>query len=398
MATRSAGNPHGKREPAAWAFVLSVFVFSRGLFLLAGALAAAYLPGAEPAGNPLEPPGTLNYWAHWDGAWYAEISTDGYAARDPASTAFFPLYPLLVKVGAFLGGPALWGVAVSCAATLFALYFLYRIAEHLFDARVARASTLCFALFPTAFYMNAVYTEALFVALTTGAIWAAMVRRNLLLAGIFGAFATATRNVGVLILLPLLLEWFEHRREFGVRGLASLTLVPAGLVAYFAYLQARFGDALISARQQEEYWGRTVTDPATTMLNAFEAAGAGLPYLLDPARLLLDRAAGPSLTASNTLNLIFFGLFVLLVGVSLLHLPPGFSLYALVGTLLPVLTPSPNFPLMSMPRFLLAAFPIFIALGLLLSRNRVSLVLWLVFSTVFGLLLTAMFVTWRWVA
>jgi hypothetical protein len=53
---------------------------------------------------------------------------------------------------------------------------------------------------------------------------------------------------------------------------------------------------------------------------------------------------------------------------------------------------------MSMPRFLLAAFPIFVALGLLLSRSRTVLVVWLVFSTTFGILLTAMFVTWRWVA
>jgi hypothetical protein len=257
---------------------------------------------------------------------------------------------------------------------------------------------LCFALFPTAFYLNAVYTEALFVALTTGAVWAAMVRRDLLLAALFGALATATRNLGVLLLIPLLFEWFQHRREFGLGGLASLALVPAGLLAYAAYLWARFGDAFVFARQQEEYWGRTVTDPATTMWNAFEAAGAGLPYLLDPARLLIGGAAGPSLTASNTLNLVFFGLFLLLIGVGLVLLPPGLSLYALVGTLLPVLTPSPNFPLMSMPRFLLAAFPIFVVLGVLLSRGRTGLIVWLAFSAIFGLALTAMFTTWRWVA
>ncbi len=71
-------------KSGAWPFVLTVFAASRILFLAAGALAAAYLPQADPAGEPLEPPGFLGYWAHWDGAWYSEIATEGYGARAPA--------------------------------------------------------------------------------------------------------------------------------------------------------------------------------------------------------------------------------------------------------------------------------------------------------------------------
>ncbi|QIN77815.1 hypothetical protein GBA65_03990 [Rubrobacter marinus] len=43
------------------------------------------------------------------------------------------------------------------------------------------------AFFPTAFFFNALYTEALFLALSAGAVWAALVRRDLLLAGALGA-------------------------------------------------------------------------------------------------------------------------------------------------------------------------------------------------------------------
>src|SRR5215218_5988296 len=85
-----------------WVYVLAVLVSSRLLFMGAGALAAAYLPGADPAGDPLQPPGLLNYWANWDGAWFSEIATRGYGARAPESTAFFPLYPLLVEFGSSL--------------------------------------------------------------------------------------------------------------------------------------------------------------------------------------------------------------------------------------------------------------------------------------------------------
>jgi hypothetical protein len=389
--------PSSSRD--AWAFVLSAFSLSRLLFMGAGALAAAYLPQADPAGDPLEPPGFLSYWAHWDGAWYSQIATEGYGERAPASTAFFPLYPMLVRLGTAIGGgPALWGVLISLLSTLLALFFVYRIAERLYDVPAARAATLSLAFFPTAFFLNAVYTEALFLALTTGTLWAALVRRDLLLAGLLGSLAAATRNLGVLLLLPLFFEWLRHRREFGWRGLLELALVPAGLLGYAAFLWGRFGDPLVFAAQQSAYWGRELTSPVATAAGAWRAAGDGVGYLLDPGTLFLSTSAGPTLEASNVLNLAFLVLFLVLMGVGFALLPPGLSIFTFVIVMLPILTPSPSFPLMSLPRFLIGTFPIFLVLGYLLSRSRPALVIWLILSSGVGVALTALFTTWRWVA
>ncbi len=393
--------PGRRREPEAspWPFVLSVFVVSRVFFLGVGALAAEFLPWAEPAGDPLEPPGFLSYWAHWDGAWFAEIATQGYAERAPASTVFFPLYPMLVRLGTLLGGgPALWGVAISLAATLFALYFLYGISEKLHGTNAARAAVLTMAFFPTAFFMNAVYSEALFIALTTGCVWAAYVRRNLFLAGLLGALAAATRNLGVLLVVPLLWEWFRSRREFGGKEVGGVFLIPAGLLAYAIFLGGKFEEPLVFARQQQDYWARTLTSPLLTLQQAWDAAGEGARNLLDPRALLLGPSSIPALEASNTLSFAFLVLFVALMAVGLAVLPPGLSVYSLAVALLPMLAPSSSFPLMSLPRFMLAAFPVFLVLGYLLSRSRTALVLWLVLSIALGAALTAMFTTWRWVA
>ena len=395
----SGGSDKGASARSVWAFVLVVFFLSRLLFLGAGALAVLFLPQADPAGDPLGPGGFLGYWANWDGAWYAEVATGGYGERAPASTAFFPLYPLLVKLGTVVGsGPAFWGVLVSLASTLFALFFVYRVAEKLYDARAARAATLCLAFFPTAFFLNAVYTEALFLALTAGTLWAALVRRDFLLAGLLGALAAATRNLGVLLLVPLLFEWVRHRRELGLRGVLGMALVPAGLVAYAAYLWARFGDPLVFARQQGDYWNREISGPLATLGDAWTAAGIGVGYVLDPATLFLGTDATPALEASNVLNLVFLVFFLGVAFAGLFVLPPGLSVYAAALVLLPVLTPSPRFPLMSLPRFVLGAFPVFLVLGFLLSRSRWTLAAWLLFSGGLGVALTALFVTWRWVA
>ena len=363
----------------------------------AGALAASYLPGADPAGDPLQPPGLLSYWAHWDGAWYSEIATRGYEKHAPESTAFFPLYPMLVKLGSVLpGGPAVWGVLISLLCTVFALFFVYRVAENLYDVRDARAATLVLAFFPTAFFLNAVYTEALFLALTAGAVWAARVHRNLVLAGLLGALAAATRNLGVLLLIPLFFDWLRHRREFGARGLAGLAQVSAGLVAYAVFLRERFGDPLIFARQQSAYWERELTSPLTTMAKAWHTAGDGVRYVLDPSALFIGAPAGPSLEASNTLNLAFLIFFLLLILVGFAVLPPGLSIYTFLIVLLPVLTPAPEFPLMSLPRFILGAFPVFLVIGYLLSRGRLALLLCLLLSSGLGVALTALFTAWRW--
>ena len=390
-----------RTAPAAqvWAYVLGVLASSRLLIMGAGALAKTYLPGADPAGDPLGPPGFLGYWAHWDGAWYSEIATRGYGIRAPASTAFFPLYPLLVKIGNYLpGGPAVWGVLISLLCTAFALYFVYRISENLYGARAARASTLALAFFPTTFFLNAVYTEALFLALTAGAVWAARVRGNLLLAGVFGALATATRNLGILLLIPLFFEWLRRRQTFGLRGLAGLVLVPAGLGAYMVFLRQRFGDPLVFAFQQSAYWDRELTGLLTTLGRAWHDAVAGMKYVLDPSALFLGAPAGPALEASNTLNLVFLVIFLLVMLVGLVVLPPEYSVYALLLVLLPVLTPAPQFPLMSLPRFVLGAFPVFLVLGYLLSRSRLALISYLVLGGGLCVALTAMFTTWRWVA
>jgi Mannosyltransferase (PIG-V) len=387
------------RGTSAWLFVLAIFVLSRLLFLGVGAIAATMLPWAEPGGDVLEPSGFLNYWAHWDGAWYSAIVTDGYDAYAPESTAFFPLFPMLVRAGMALGGgPALWGVLVSVVSTLFALYFLYRISEKLLNARAAKAATLAFAFFPTAFFLNAVYTEALFMALTTGSFCAAYVRRDLLLAGLFGALAAATRNFGVLLLIPLGYEWLRNREEFGWRGALGMGLVPMGLVGYMAFLWYRFGDPLISFGQQSAHWNRVLANPLVTLEKAWVYAGGGLGHFLDPVSLFLDQSPVPPLEASNTVNFAFLILLFVLLGAGFVLLPPGLSVYTFLVTLLPVLTPSPLFPLMSLPRFMLGAFPLFIVLGYLLSRNRPALYLWLIISGGLGVALAAMFVTWRWVA
>jgi hypothetical protein len=52
---------------------------------------------------------------------------------------------------------------------------------------------------------------------------------------------------------------------------------------------------------------------------------------------------------------------------------------------------------MGIPRYVLAAFPIFIVLGLL-TRKKLLFAAWLIFSAIVSIILCALFVSWRFVA
>ena len=174
--------------------------------------------------------------------------------------------------------------------------------------------------------------------------------------------------------------------------------MPTGLVGYMIFLWYQFGDPLLFANAQTIFWGRELTNPLTTIQAAWIDAGQSVPFLLDPATLFLDPRAGPTLEASGAINLAFLALFIVLMVVGFAVLPPGLSAYSLVVVLLHVLTPSPLIPLLGLPRFILEAFPLFLVLGLLLSRNRPALVVWILLSGGLGMALATLFVTWRWVA
>lgn len=390
-------------------FVALVFAVSRVFYLVAGAVLSAVMPVAEFQRGTLDDPyGSMNVWSHWDGEHYVSLALEGYLRGEgQVSPAFFPAYSLLVRSSTELfGGPltaaavSVWGVLVSLGALLFALYFVYRIAEDGWGEAVARRTVLALAFFPTAFFLGAVYTESLFLAFSAGAVWAARVRRDLLLAAALAALAGATRNVGVFLILPLVHEWLRHAGEYRWR-VAYLGLIPAGLVAYMGYLWWRFGEPLLFYTDQTQ-WGREATGPLASLTGAFTEAFEALRFLTRPGSFPVDleSAADYLASANDAINLAFLTLALALFAYGLsprVRLPWGLAGYAALAAFLPALFGSVQSPLMGFPRYVLVVFPLFIALGMLL-KNRALLAAWLASSIVFSLALCALFVSWRFVA
>lgn len=100
---------------------------------------------------------------------------------------------------------------------------------------------------------------------------------------------------------------------------------------------------------------------------------------------------------SDTLELTMTMLFIGLAVVGLKLLPLYQSAYLIPGLVIPLFSPSTVHPLMSMPRFGLTLFPLFVVIALLLRSRALRLPI-LALSTVILILLTAQFANWYWVS
>ena len=341
--------------------------------------------------------------ARWDSTWYLGIAHSGYAGE---SSAFFPLYPLLVRALAPTGAPAallFMAYVVSLASLFGALWLLQRLATlELGDERTARIAVLMLALFPGALWFGAPYSESLFLLLSVGAFYAARTGRWAA-AGICAALASATRSAGIVLVLPLVLLWWtsEPRAPRRWRSLAWIGLAPLGLAAYSLYLSIELGDGFAYLHLQE-VWFRSFAGPLGGVPDAIVAAWDGLRQLASGQRAhVYFTAAGGDPIAAAWHNVELFGFLVAglvaVVGV-LRRLPLAYGAYVVAALALPLSFPVGPQPLMSLPRFLAVLFPLFMWLALACrGRPRVRVTVLALFA-LYLVAFAARYGTWHWVA
>lgn len=342
----------------------------------------------------------LSPLARWDTTWFLGIAEDGYT--EELDTAFFPLYPLLVRalVAPFASEEALLVSAfvVSLACFLGALVLLQRLVELELGRKTAVASVWLLALFPAAVYFGAPYSESLFLLVSVGAFYAARTE-HWAWAGILAAAASATRSAGLVLMVPLVIFWLRSDpRRLG--ALAWLGVAPLGIAAYAVYLGIDYGDALAFVDAQEA-WKRDFAGPLVGAWDGLTAAWDGVRQLLGGSAetVYFDRAGGdPDANARINVMLFAFLVFaaVAVVG-TLRRLPLPYGAYALVALVLPLSWPVDPQPLMSLPRFVAVLFPLFIWLALVCEEHRRTVPV--AVASAAGLaFFTIRFASWEWIS
>jgi hypothetical protein len=320
----------------------------------------------HPSTNPL-----LDAATRWDAKAYVDIAHGGYGAV-PANNAYLPLYPLLMRLlAAPLGGGddayLIAGLLISNLALLVALVYLARLVAIDHDAAAGTRAALYLLVFPTSVFLSVVYPESLLIALSIGAVYHAR-QGQWVLSGALAALAALRRPfISAAVALPIAIEAYQRS---GLRA-AIASAAPAGiaLVGWLAVLWRITGDpkAILTA---EANWGVGPSVPFEAFIDLFDSRVYGFPYVVLGATLLVG----------------------VLVVLSWRFLRPSLAAYATVVFLISIATGS----LTSSPRYYLAVFPAFMVLALVARRwaGRAYVAL----GAAVGVLFTAMYALWYWVA
>ena len=200
----------------------------------------------------------------------------GFEQSISTSYAFFPFYPLMIRIFAYplrifglnpIATATLAGIIVSALGALLGMLALYDITRDSLGEDGALRAAFYLIVFPTGFFLIQIYTEGLFVGLAFACL-AVLKRKHWILAALLAVAATLTRAVGIALIIPMLITWFrtnewvdldlEWRQIFheGIplrplgRALLAFSPLIAFLIWKFSYLGLAF-DFI-----QSNYFGR----------------------------------------------------------------------------------------------------------------------------------------------
>ncbi len=308
----------------------------------------------------------------WDSFWYLDIVNNGYYLKTDnllSNVAFFPLYPALMKIVGtiLLGHFVLAGWFISMTFLFLACAYFYRFMKEFHPEIDPELPIIFMLVFPTAFFFNIVYTESVFLFLTLATFYYAF-KKNFWLAGLFAFFGALAHSNGIFLALPIFWKIWE---TYGWKSIFSTKILPVFLTpiataGFFIYSEIRFHDLFLFFKL-ESVWGRS--------------------FRLNPDHFLFF--SHPAIV--NFAIDAFFT--VMIISVVYLVYRKLSLLYAIFMSLT-VLSALTSGTLMSIGRYSLVLFPMFILLASV--KNRTFQLGWIFASTLFLALDVMLFVNNYW--
>jgi hypothetical protein len=309
----------------------------------------------------------------WDGTWYLKIAQHGYPDHlfnegDGSRWAFFPGFPAVVRAVAEVTRLSLPDAAVI-AAFVFGLtsaLAIWLALREVFGARLADRAVLLYVFCPTAYVLSLGYTEGLFLTAAALCLFA-LSRRYWMTAALCACVAGLTRNAGIVVILAVLVTAIPAAwRGRAWRPAVAALIAPLGLAAFMLYGWAMVGTpvAFLSA---ERFWqGQHFVwflIPIKALIATLQPGPRGVV-------LLSDAMAGAALILG------FVGIWLLdrmsrtvrtvrTIGGAIAAVPASWWVYT-VGTLLVAYS---AYFTDSIPRYTMAAFPLFVAFAWKLPRS-----------------------------
>lgn len=361
-----------KKLPAPWRYILSLFFFSRLGLTLLGVVSRTWLSSVSNYVSDwiYSDHLWLDIWGIWDTGWYLEIARrgylPGYSLAPFASMAFFPFYPLLISgLGKLIGDYYVASLLISNLCLIGAAGVLYRYVEDNFSKPVAIRTVKFLFVFPTAFIFSGGFTESLFLLLVVGTFYFAD-QKKYLAASLSGFLAATTKLMGVFLVIPILLSYLESIKDRAqVKDIFLLGLTPLGTVAYWLYTSGVSGDWRTILKVEQQGWEHRWNNPFWSLFKSFFHSNWGI------------KLAG-----------LLSSLSLALVWLRRKKMRGSWIVFSLIYIFVPLLTtPSGVFGFLSMPRYLLVVFPLYVLLAQLGQDKKINWALTVVMVLLQGVLM-----------
>lgn len=291
---------------------------------------------------------TVNAGVQSDAVWYARIAEQGYTYSPvhKSGIAFYPLYPLLIKLFALIVGNV-WvaGMLVSTICLFLAVGVLHLWLQQRGLERLTPRVTAFMLLFPWSLFFAAMYSESLYLllALLTFLLYE---RRQWYGAALAIFLLTLCRPTGIVV-VPCLLVLLWQFRTRDPRAYLPPIAGMAALAAFAAYQYVMFGTFTATLRAQAvRPWYRTLHQG---LLDVTLHHRPGVPSWYLAIMLLIGLIF---LAAVPTVNR---------------RIGPAYALFTALSVLMPAST-----GLISLERFVIVAFPVFVVSAM--ARMRLRLV------------------------
>lgn len=333
-------------------------------------------------------PNWLMPFANWDSGWYVSIAEKGYIylnAGTITNVVFFPLYPLLMRFISKLSGldTLLTGIIISLISIMFAAWYLYLLTKKDYGERIAWQTIIFLLIFPSSIFFSFVYTESLFICLVVMSFYYIREER-LALVGILGFLIALTKPWGVIIIIPLLIEYYQ-KRNFSFKKtdpqIWFLTIIPMGLFLYMQFLKMKFGSYFVFMNGQKLWHNETAFNIITVLKNYYNNI---FFYISD----------NPAFQTAITLDFLFFIFGVVMSIYIYIKIRKSYGIYSLLTCLIPALSGI----FVSMSRYIVVAFPLYITLAYWSQKNKLLEFLLYLFSTSLLVYFMILFVHNYWLA
>lgn len=233
--------------------------------------------------------------SRWDARWYARIAEYGYGnvvhasgGRTLHDYAFFPLFPLLERIVHTLTKLSypLSGLLISVSASFIAVAAMQTIGAR-FYPQYSRQLIIIWSLLPISAVLWLSYSESLFTACATWALYFAL-KERWLLAGSVALLAGLTRPIGAALAIALAVHAIlAVRSTRSWHPLVAAVLAPLGALTYLFYVQLHsHSQTLLAYLHFQSSWGNGFDGGQALFSFAINGSATGFFVLLMIALLL----------------------------------------------------------------------------------------------------------------